>query len=163
MIKVLEPGATKIYFAASIKAGRDLAPQYSSIVEILKGYGSVLSEHVGSTSLGKEGERLDPSFIHSRDLALIREAELVVAEVTVPSLGVGYEIRYSIEQSKRIICLCHMEKQSQLSAMISGAPEIQTIFYSDISDLQKKLFLLKDYHLQVPENASVSVPSPINT
>lgn len=148
----------KIYFAGSIKAGRELAFQYSAIVELLKTYGTVLSEHVGSLELSPGGEQLDPSFIHSRDLSLLQEAELVIAEVTVPSLGVGYEIRYAIEQDKKVICLCHADKKDSLSAMITGSPKISKIFYADLDDLQNQLLHLSD-HLSGP----TATPQTVST
>ena len=45
-----------IYFAASIRAGRGDASIYSRFVDILKKHGNVLTEHVGSSQMGVEGE-----------------------------------------------------------------------------------------------------------
>lgn len=47
--------ATKIYFAASIRGGRQDAHIYSKIVALLKNYGRVLTEHVGDQSLTAGG------------------------------------------------------------------------------------------------------------
>ena len=47
-----------IYFAASIRAGRGDAGIYSKLVTILKTYGTVLTEHVGSSELGTSGKLL---------------------------------------------------------------------------------------------------------
>ena len=47
-----------IYFAASIRAGRGDAGIYSKLVKILKSYGTVLTEHVGSSELGTSGNLL---------------------------------------------------------------------------------------------------------
>ena len=44
--------ALKIYFAGSIRAGRNDVPLYVRIVEVLKTYGTVLTEHVADPSLG---------------------------------------------------------------------------------------------------------------
>ncbi len=41
----------KIYFAGSIRGGRDDAEIYSGIIELLKRYGDVLTEHVGDRTL----------------------------------------------------------------------------------------------------------------
>ena len=43
--------------------------------------------------------------IHDRDLQWIIESDMLVAEVTIPSLGVGYEIGRAIEMGKPILCL----------------------------------------------------------
>lgn len=50
--------AKSIYFAGSIRAGRKDAGLYARIVEILKGYGTVLTEHVGDPNLTEAGESL---------------------------------------------------------------------------------------------------------
>ena len=41
----------KIYFAGSIRGGRGDAEIYAQIIEFLQGYGEVLTEHIGDTSL----------------------------------------------------------------------------------------------------------------
>lgn len=45
-----------IYFAGSIRAGRKDAHLYARIVELLKGYGTVLTEHVGDPNITEAGE-----------------------------------------------------------------------------------------------------------
>ena len=47
----------KIYFAGSIRAGRNDAELYSNIVKILKRYGTVLTEHVGNPNMKETGEK----------------------------------------------------------------------------------------------------------
>ncbi|XP_005861088.1 PREDICTED: 2'-deoxynucleoside 5'-phosphate N-hydrolase 1 [Myotis brandtii] len=66
-----------------------------------------------------EGDR----FIHQRDLALLQRADLIVAEVTQPSLGVGYEVGRAVALNKRILCLFRRKSGRVLSAMIRGAAD----------------------------------------
>ena len=51
----------------------------------------MLTEHIGDAALSELGEVGDDKKIHDRDLAWLIEADYLVAEVTTPSLGVGYE------------------------------------------------------------------------
>jgi nucleoside 2-deoxyribosyltransferase len=44
-------------------------------------------------------------FIYERDVAWLRESDFVIAEVTQPSLGVGYELGFAEAISKPILCL----------------------------------------------------------
>ena len=44
-----------IYFAGSIRAGRSDAVLYSRIVQELKKYGTVLTEHVGNPNITEAG------------------------------------------------------------------------------------------------------------
>ena len=46
----------KIYFAGSIRAGRNDADLYARIVEVLRKYGKVLTEHVGDPNLTEKGD-----------------------------------------------------------------------------------------------------------
>ena len=46
----------KIYFAGSIRGGRDDKELYSQIIKLLSDYGTVLTEHIGSNGLSVMGE-----------------------------------------------------------------------------------------------------------
>ena len=61
----------------------------------------------------------------------------MIAEVSTPSLGVGYEIAYAERLNKKIICLC--ENTANLSSMIGGNPKLDLILYSKVDELKKKL------------------------
>ncbi|XP_077469989.1 5-hydroxymethyl-dUMP N-hydrolase isoform X1 [Stigmatopora argus] len=121
----------KIYFCASIRGGREDAPVYERIVKSLANFGEVLTEHVGDIQLGDKGEeRLDRD-IHDRDLAWLRRADAVVAEVTQPSLGVGYELGHAHLLQKRILCLFRLSSGQRLSAMIRGAADGERFLVED--------------------------------
>lgn len=47
----------KVYFCGSIRGGRDDVTTYQRIIQKLKSYGSVLTEHVGSDTLSSWGQR----------------------------------------------------------------------------------------------------------
>ena len=47
--------ALKIYFAGSIRAGREDAALYARLVGHLKVYGTILTEHVGNDSMLASG------------------------------------------------------------------------------------------------------------
>lgn len=82
----------KIYFAGSITGGRDDAALYEQIIQELGQYGQVLTEHLGLKTLTSYGEAKSAEEIYTRDVLWVREADVLVAEVTQPSLGVGYEL-----------------------------------------------------------------------
>ncbi|MCA9356116.1 hypothetical protein KC852_01165 [Candidatus Nomurabacteria bacterium] len=46
----------KIYFAGAIRGGREDAELYAKVIEILKKYGTVLTEHLGDTSITSAGQ-----------------------------------------------------------------------------------------------------------
>ncbi|XP_069744005.1 uncharacterized protein [Narcine bancroftii] len=96
----------RIYFCGSIRGGRQDALIYSRIIQHLQRFGRVLTEHVGHPDLaGEGGLEVDDKYIHDRDLQWLQEADVIVAEVTQPSLGVGYEIGRAASMNKKILCL----------------------------------------------------------
>ncbi|MEN8118427.1 MAG: nucleoside 2-deoxyribosyltransferase, partial [Bacteroidota bacterium] len=111
----------KIYFAGSIRGGRADAALYLQIIEYLKSFGEVLTEHIGDpglTDLGDDGPT--DKYIHDRDLEWLEESDVLVAEVTTVSMGVGYEIGRAVEAGKKVLCLFRPDSGKNLSAMIAG-------------------------------------------
>lgn len=109
------------------------------MLRTLRQWGEVLTEHVGAEGLAAVGESLADETIHDRDLEWLRESDIVVAEVSTPSLGVGYEIAHAIHAGKPVIALYRTGSARALSAMIAGAPGVCLIRYSDADDLVVKL------------------------
>ena len=132
----------KIYFAGSIRGGRDDKELYLEIITLLQKYGTVLTEHIGDASLSSFGETtsLDQS-IYERDMLWLEEADVVVAEVSTPSLGVGYEIGHA-EGKKPILCLYREQEGKRLSAMLGGNTHLINTTYQTIDDLE---LVFKDF------------------
>ena len=120
----------KIYFAGSISGGRADVALYKELIEYLKNYGTVLTEFIGDEQLNAMGEEhVSDKEIHDRDVNWLFEADVLVAEVSTPSLGVGYEIGRAFEKGKKILCLYRGQEGKRLSAMISGNNAIFTAQY----------------------------------
>lgn len=116
---------SKIYFAGSIRGGTHKAKHYSYMINCLKALGhEVLSEHIFTD----KKETLSDPEIFSRDIAWIEDAEYLVADVTLPSLGVGYEIGYALNDCG-IPVLCIAEDGTRVSAMITGNPLCEVVYY----------------------------------
>lgn len=128
----------KIYFAGSIRGGREDAVIYLQIIDYLKTFGEVLTEHVGDqnlTDLGDDGPT--DKYIHDRDLDWLQSADILVAEVTTVSMGVGYEIGRAVESGKKVLCLFRPESGKNLSAMIAGCDNLTLVNYSDLEEVKK--------------------------
>ncbi|MBA7569974.1 2'-deoxynucleoside 5'-phosphate N-hydrolase 1 [subsurface metagenome] len=124
----------KIYFAASIRGGQDYARDYKTIISQLSAYGKVLTEHIGENKLDDQGENISDTAIFERDTGWLRESDIIVAEVTQPSLGVGYEIALGESLGIRIICL-FKQKSGNLSAMIKGNKKLEVIEYTSVDEI----------------------------
>lgn len=127
----------KIYFAGSIRGGREDVPIYMEIVRMLRAYGEVLTEHVGDSTLSYKGEGLPVEEIFTRDVLWLTSSDVVVAEVTVPSIGVGYEIGKAEALGKQVLCLYRPQTDRKVSAMIAGNHHVKTICYTQVEELKE--------------------------
>ncbi len=125
----------KIYFAGSIRGGREDQEIYFKIISLLQKHGQVLTEHVGDPNLSVHGEVLEIEYIYNRDVNWIKESDFLVAEVSTPSIGVGYEIGYAEALGKKVICLYRIGSEKRISGMIEGNRNILVKNYQNIEEL----------------------------
>ena len=65
----------KIYFAGSIRGGRDFADLYRKMIEHMQMTDIVLTEHIGQANLNlKEKGRISDAEIYNQDTAWLRES-----------------------------------------------------------------------------------------
>lgn len=131
--------AMKIYFSGSIRAGREDAKIYAQVIKFLGSYGQVLTDHIGDNHrIEHEETKLSDLEIYKRDLDWVKNCDVLIAEVTTPSLGVGYEIAKAEEWGKKVLCVYRGIEGKKLSAMIQGCGDCGNITltkYSDPSEL----------------------------
>ena len=75
--------------------------------------------------------------IFQRDLEQLKASDILIAEVSERSHGVGVEIGLSYLLGLRRILL--MEKGSSITKLIQGMPKTVIIEYESVDDLEKKL------------------------
>jgi 2'-deoxynucleoside 5'-phosphate N-hydrolase len=137
----------KVYFACSITGGRDHAHVYQDIVDEIKTLGMhVLSELFADKTIKQDAgvgvkHDMTPEQIWAWDLDWVREADAIIAEVTQPSLGVGYEIAKAHEWDKPVLALYHPRPGHKLSSMIVGSPNVQVFEYDDIAETKAAIAL----------------------
>jgi nucleoside 2-deoxyribosyltransferase len=130
-----------IYFAGSIRGGQSDVALYAELIDMLDDHGTVLTEHVGNESVQEDESQagMTDDDIHEQDVAWLRQADAVVAEVTTPSLGVGYEIGRSVELGTPVQCLYRPDSQHQLSAMIRGSDSVNVVEYESPEEIESVL------------------------
>ena len=110
----------KIYFAGSIRGGRQDADLYKRIIHYIQRNHVVLTEHVGDLSLSKlENVENRDEAIYEQDTAWLRESDMVIAECTTTSLGVGYELAYA-ERFGKPVHIFYNKARTILSGMLTG-------------------------------------------
>ena len=80
-----------------------------------------------------------------RDLEWLESADAVIAEVTNPSLGVGYELGMAEKLGKPILCLYEdSSKKRKLSAMVSGNLKFRKFHYHDLDHAKEEILSFID-------------------
>jgi len=133
----------KIYFACSISGGRKDEKAYQYMVQVLIEMGiDVPTAHIAETGVEEVDALEEPRDIYNRDVNWIQESDLLIAEVSTPSHGVGYEIGYALDLDKPVLCL--YQKDIVVSKMITGNshPLLTVMEYQDMAHTEE---ILKTY------------------
>lgn len=111
-----------IYFACSITGGRDFESVYQVITKALaEDHHEVPTAHLAESGITMLEAAIDPLEVYARDVEWIRASDVLIAEVSAPSHGVGYEIGFALGLGKRVLAL--YEDGCKVSKMISGNPD----------------------------------------
>ncbi len=129
----------KVYFAGSIRGGRADAELYRDLIEYISRTDRVLTEQVGDLkrSILEQGRGRDHE-IYEQDTAWLRECDLVIAECTHPSLGVGYEMAYA-EKYEKPVYIFYRHQECELSAMLAGDPYFHIQSYETRDELLRRI------------------------
>lgn len=119
----------KVYVAGAIRGDRRFIESYRGLISHLEAREDC--EALAEMSLVGRGEKLeDDAAIYARDRGWLDRAQVMVAEISAPSLGVGYEIAYALHVRKIPVLALKHASVKRSSAMLEGndSPlfEIQT-------------------------------------
>ena len=131
-----------VYFACSITGGRQEEKIYQLIVAELQNLGyAVPTAHLSQSDVTEIENTADPRETYTRDINWIQEAQALVAEVSTPSHGVGYEIAYALGLDKPVLCLAH--ESSPVSKMVTGNthPNLSLVRYTTPEEIQPIIHL----------------------
>lgn len=110
----------KVYFAGSIRGGREDAAVYKWMIDYINKTDIVLTEHIGLGNLSvKTRTKEDDEHIYERDTEWIKLSEVLIAECTNPSHGVGYELAYA-EARNIPVHIFYDKSRANVSAMLNG-------------------------------------------
>jgi 2'-deoxynucleoside 5'-phosphate N-hydrolase len=129
-----------IYFACSITGGREFETIYQQLVAALLADGhEIPTSHLVESEVAVRERLLTPQDVYERDVNWIRECDVLIAEVSVPSHGVGYEIGYALQIGKPVLCI-HQEDR-KVSKMITGNSDqaLKVVSYRTVEEAISKL------------------------
>lgn len=124
-----------IYCAGPIKGNTTYQDNYSEIVRIV--------ESMGHTALSEKSSKFSSTIllsdkqIYTRDIKWIDGSKIMIAEVSGPSIGVGFEISYALFFKKMPVLAVYHNEAGQISSMITGCtnPLLEIKKYSNVDDL----------------------------
>ena len=136
-----------IYFACSITGGREFEPVYQAITAAMLADGhEVPTAHLADAGVLSLEAVVSPVEVYERDVAWIRACDALVAEISTPSHGVGYEVAYALGLGKPVLCL--YRDGQRVTKMITGntSPTLRVAAYRDTPDALARLRLFLDDH-----------------
>jgi len=133
-----------IYFACSITGGREFEAAYQEIVAALTADGhEIPTSHLVQSDVMENERELSPQDVYERDVNWIKKCDVLIAEVSVPSHGVGYEIGAALNIGKPVLCI--YKKERKVSKMITGNsdPMLSIHAYANVKEAisQARIFL----------------------
>ena len=137
-----------IYFSCSITGGRQDQQVYAHIVQYLQSLGhAVLTAHLSNADIQKAESRADAAQVYQRDVDWVQRCHALVAEVSTPSHGVGYEIALALQLDKPVLC-CYGTDRT-VSKMILGNPhpKLRLCQYHSPKQLETQL---RDFLFPIP-------------
>ena len=125
----------KVYFAGSIRGGREDAAVYKRIIDYINATDTVLTEHIGLGSLSvKTRTKEDDVHIYKRDTEWLRSSDVLIAECTNPSHGVGYELAYA-EARNIPVYIFYDKSRANISAMLNGNAYFKVYPYENEAEI----------------------------
>lgn len=122
----------KVYFSCSITGGRNEEKVYQAMVAAMLAAGhEVPTAHLSAAEVIELEKIAEPVEIYTRDMRWLEECDVVVAEVSTPSHGVGYEVAVGLSLQKPVLC-CY-QRGKRISKIITGNtnPTLTVVEYND--------------------------------
>ena len=130
----------KVYFAGSIRGGREDVAVYKRIIDYINATDTVLTEHIGLGSLSvKARTKEDDVHIYERDTEWLRSSDVLIAECTNPSHGVGYELAYA-EARNIPVHIFYDKRKANISAMLNGNAYFKVYPYENEAEIYSVLY-----------------------
>lgn len=129
----------KIYVSGSIYGGTQKIDTYKTLIEELEKYGEVLTKIIADpNTIANEVYQKDEDIYEDLEKKLI-SADILFAEVSIPALGVGYELGFADKLNKKIIAIYDKNYTEKVTTMIRGNKRITLIPYQRIEEITNNL------------------------
>lgn len=121
----------KLYFCGSMTHSQEKMNDYKELITFMENYGSVLNKFVGEKIVDEK-----PIAIYNRDTGNLKQAEKLIADVSIVSTGVGFELGYADNLNIKTLIIYDKNLPTP-SALILGNPNFQVEGYQTLEEAKK--------------------------
>jgi nucleoside 2-deoxyribosyltransferase len=133
----------KIYLACTVRGDRGAVNAARRIRARLEAAGhEVLTGHLLEDDVEQTESRLSNAQVFERDLAWLAACDVLVAEASGSSYGVGFEVGYVLARAEasgqRVLLLYDAARRQAVSRMISGNthPACKVLAYATLDEVE---------------------------
>ena len=130
----------KIYFGFTVAGDRSALEAARRLVQLLEGLGhEVLTRHLVDDDAWEIDRQISPQDVYRRDMTWLRQCEVLIAEVSGSSFGLGFETGYVLgATAKKVILFYRRDLEKKISLLITGNthPNCTLAPYSNVADVE---------------------------
>ncbi len=134
----------QIYLACTVRGDRGAVAGLRALVAALEGAGhTILTKHLLDDNVDGAESALTERAVYERDIAWLEACDLLIADASGSSFGVGFEVGYVLARSdrtdQRVVLLYRADRRDRISRLIAGNahPRCETIAYADADQLAR--------------------------
>ena len=114
-----------VYLACTVRGDRGAVTALRGVADLLERHGhSVLTRHLLADDVNRAESELTEREVFDRDLRWLECADLLIAEASGSSYGVGFEVGYVLgraaQTGQRVLLLYQADRRSHVSRLIAG-------------------------------------------
>ena len=131
-----------IYLACTVRGDRGAVAGLRALVAALETAGhTILTKHLLDDNVEGAESALTERAVYQRDIEWLEACDILIADASGSSFGVGFEVGYVLGRSdraeKRVILLYRADRRDQISRLIVGNahPRCRVVPYATVAEL----------------------------
>jgi nucleoside 2-deoxyribosyltransferase len=145
----------KVYLACTVRGDRAAVAALREVATLLERDGhTVLTRHLLADDVENAEGMLTERDVFDRDMQWLASADLVVADASGSSYGVGFEVGYTLGRAgrsrQRVLLLYDAARREKISRLVLGNahPACTTCPYENVDDLVR---IVQSFVVPVPD------------
>jgi hypothetical protein len=140
-----------IYLACTVRGDRGAVAGLRSLVASLEDAGHrILTKHLLDDNVDGAESALSERAVYERDISWLEACDVLIADASGSSFGVGFEVGYVLGRSdrtdQRVVLLYHAGRRDQISRLIVGNahPRCTVVPYATAAELEAAVVSITD-------------------